>query len=94
MPELTKKQNEDLRHMLGVVSNVKKSNWGYRNYYCAGVGSQDEASFTQLVEAGLATRGRVINEGDSVYFHATEAGMDAIGLTLAQKKRAKEVFNV
>lgn len=90
MPELTKKQTEDLHHMLCAVSNVKKSNWGYRNHYCAGVGSEDEASFTEMEKAGLVARGRVINDGDSVFFHATEAGMDAIGLKPAQKKRAME----
>lgn len=90
MSELTKKQAEDLHHMLGAVSNVKKSNWGYRNHYCAGVGSEDEVSFTEMEKAGLVTRGRVINDGDSVFFYATEAGMDAIGLKPAQKKRAME----
>ncbi|MBP6821522.1 MAG: hypothetical protein KA368_08265 [Acidobacteria bacterium] len=88
--EQAQKWIEDLRHMLGAVSNVKKSNWGYRNHYCAGVGSEDEASFTEMEKAGLVTRGRVINDGNSVFFHATEAGMDAIGLKPAQKKRAME----
>ena len=77
-----------LTHMLGAESHIPKKQWGFRNYYCAGVGTDDESNLTAMVKAGLVVRGRTINDGDSVYFHATVAGMDAIGLTKAQKANA------
>jgi len=79
-----------LMHMLGAESHIKESQWGYRNYYCAGVGSKDEQDLMKLAEIGLVRRGFTINEGEDVYFFATEKGMDAIGLTSKQKARALE----
>jgi len=83
--QITLEQRGYLTHMLGVESNVKKSNWGYRNYYCAEVGGKDERDLMAMAELGLVRRGHTINEGEDVYFFATEIGMDAIGLTVAQK---------
>lgn len=77
-----------LTHMLGAESHIKKSQWGYRNYYCAGVGGKDEQDLIKLANIGLVRRGLTINEGEDVYFFATEKGMDAIGLTTEQKNRA------
>lgn len=85
---LTKEQREYLTHMLGAERHIPKPTWGFRNYFCAGVGTNDEAELMKMAELGLVRRGRTINDGDSVYFHATETGMDAIGLKPAQKKRA------
>ena len=79
-----------LTHMLGAESHVHKSQWGYRNYYCAEVGGKDEQDLMKLAEIGLVRRGFTINEGEDVYFFATEKGMDAIGLTSEQKARALE----
>jgi hypothetical protein len=79
-----------LTHMLGAEWHVSKSQWGYRNYYCAEVGGKDEQDLMKLAAIGLVRRGPTINEGTSVYFFATEKGMDAAGLTREQKARALE----
>jgi len=79
-----------LTHMLGAESHIPKSRWGYRNYYCAGVGGKDEQDLMKLAEIGLVRRGFTINEGEDVYFFATEKGMDAAGLNREQKARALE----
>jgi hypothetical protein len=77
-----------LTHMLGAEPHIRQSQWGYRNYYCAEVGGKDEQDLIKLAEIGLVRRGFAINEGEDVYFFATEKGMDAIGLTSEQKARA------
>lgn len=81
-PRLTSLQIENLRHMLGM--NTKTP--GYRNFFLAGIGSDDEKSFMALVELGYCKRGPEINENEDVYFYATPEGMDAIGLYPAAKK--------
>lgn len=88
MTELTKKQRDYLTHMLGAESHISKRYWGYRNYYCAEVGGKEESDWNEMAMVGLVRRGFTINEGASVYFFATAAGMDAIGLKPAQKRRA------
>lgn len=90
MTEITKEQREYLTHMLGMGKHTAKSLRGYRNRFCAGVGGKDEAALTVMADAGLVERGRTINDGASVYFYATEAGMDAIGMSKAEKRRAME----
>lgn len=87
---MTKEQREYLVHMLGMGSHVKKRNRGYRNMYCASVGGKEEADLIAMAKAGFVRRGFTINEGTSVYYFATEAGMDAIGMSEAEKKRALE----
>ena len=74
---------DNLRHMLGARSTDKKRDWCYRNYYCANVGDE---SMERLAQQGLVIKGA---EGrDQVYWHATEAGCKAIGLTDKQIKKA------
>lgn len=87
---LTREQRSYLTYMLGAELHIEKSRWGYRNYYCAGVGEKDEHDLMEMAELGLVRRGHVINDGESVYFFATEQGMDAIGLTAKQKQNASE----
>jgi hypothetical protein len=86
--EITAEQRSYLTHMLGAESHIRKSNWGYRNYYCAEVGGKDERNLAEMATLGLVRRGHTINEGTDVYFFATEQGMDAIGLTAKQKANA------
>lgn len=83
---------ELVRHMLGVGSHIKKRDWGYRNYFAASDGGSDREALHRLVARGLVVLGRKASPemGGHSYFHATEAGMDAIGLTSAQKRKANE----
>lgn len=71
-----------LRHMLGVASNVAKKDIGFRNYFNSCPGHGDLPSLERLEANGLVRRGR------PDYWHATEAGCRAIGLTDKQIKRA------
>lgn len=73
---------DNLRHMLGVGSNIRKRDWGYRNYYNAS--EQDAVSMRRLEAAGL-----VVNTHRD-YWSATEAGCKAIGL---DQKTIKRVFS-
>lgn len=72
----------NLRHMLGVGSHIAKKDWGYRNYFNAQPGHFDEPSLLRLEASGLVRRGQ------RDYWHATEAGCKAIGLTDKQTKKA------
>jgi hypothetical protein len=49
-----------------------------RNYYCVEVGTPDDEDWRQLVVAGLAQSGRIINDGRDVYYHLTDAGKAAL----------------
>ena len=79
-----------LRHTLGAGRERRKSQHGYRNRFCAGVGSPDYAEFRAMEAAGFAQAGPAINDGTSRYFRATVAGCELIGLSKAATKRAFE----
>lgn len=71
-----------LRHTLGVGSHIHKRDWGHRNYFNAEPGHHAYSSLLRLQASGLLKQG---SRPD--YFHATEAGCKAIGLTPAQIKK-------
>lgn len=79
---------DHLRHMLGATEHKRKSSWGYRNQFCAEINYTDHVTMLEMVAAGLVTPGRIINQGKDMYFHATIAGCEAIGLSKAAIKRA------
>ena len=84
---MTDEQEKKLRHMLGAVpGRYRKNQWGFRNYYCASKGGQDHTDLQQMAADGLVSQGHVGEK--TIYFHATEAGCKAIGLTKAQIDRA------
>ncbi len=84
MSTVTDGDLDKLRHMLGAVSHRPKSSWGLRNYFAAG--SRQLESMWRLMDAGLVTEGSA--GFDLVYFHATLAGCNEIGLSKAAIKRA------
>lgn len=73
---------DNLRHMLGMASNIKPRDYGFRNYYNTSDGGPDNDSMHRLVAMGLVVAGR------PNYFHATEAGCKAVGMNAKQIKRA------
>lgn len=79
---------EILVHMLGAGSHVKRGQHGYRNHFCAGLGSDDHLTLQAMASCRLVRPGRIINDGRDQYFYATEAGCDYIGLSKAAKARA------
>ena len=81
---------DKLRHMLGAGVARRKQDHGFRNYYCASVGSEDHAVMKEMERAGLVGAGRFINNSRDQYFHATADGCKAIGLSKAAIARAFE----
>lgn len=77
-----------LRHTLGARPEQRKANHGYRNRFCASVGSAHWLQFVAMADSGLAETGSLINEGKQQFFSATVAGCKAIGLSRAAIKRA------
>ena len=73
---------DNLRHMLGMASNIKPRDYGFRNYYNTSDGGPDNDSMRRLESMGLVRAGR------PNYFHATEAGCKAVGMNAKQIKRA------
>lgn len=86
--EITGAQRDYLMHMLGYQPPLSRNRIGSRNFYCTEVGGKEEAELMEMAEMGLVKRAYTINEGEDVYFFATESGMDAVGLTAEEKSRA------
>jgi hypothetical protein len=85
--ELTKENEivgdvENLRHMLGVASNIHKRDWGYRNYYNTSDSGPACDSMKRLQALGLVV------PGHRNYWHATKSGCKVAGLSDKQTERA------
>ena len=78
---------ENLRHMLGIGSHIKKRQWGYRNHFAPG--GADIQSMERLEEAGLVRKDRSY-EGTH-YYHATQAGCVTARLKPYQIRKAMEL---
>jgi hypothetical protein len=78
-----------LRHMVGADLLKPRKTWGYRNIYAPG--SSDIASLEHLVSKGYPVRGAKYR--DFHYYHATELGCSAIGLSKAATKRVTAHFS-
>lgn len=85
MEGLTLEDLHILRHMVGM--GEKPRDWGYRNYYATSGGPAKEA-LDRLSTLAYVTKGRA--DETMAYYHATESGCIAAGLTGKQIKRALE----
>ncbi len=88
--EISERWRDLLQHTVGARPDQKKSTHGFRNKFCASVGSENWLEFVAMVDAGLVTTGPTINEGRQQFFFATVEGCKAIGLKPAAIKRAFE----
>lgn len=86
--ELTKSQENKLRHMLGAEpGRYPKRRWGFRNHYaCETINEKCMSELRSMVDAGLLTQGR--SSGKLTFFRATEAGCRAVGMKGAQIRNA------
>lgn len=90
MPNLAHEQHlidvdmENLQHMLGIGSHIKKNRWGYRNHFAPA--GTDIQSMERLEQAGLVYKGRPY--GDAYMYHANESGCRVAGLKPAQIRSA------
>ena len=83
--KLTFAQLENLRHTVGAVSNIKKSDWGYRNHFASSPGSDDDKVMQSLHDLGLVVPSA---QGALNFWHATIPGCEAAGLNKNQSRRA------
>lgn len=84
MTQISDTDMNNLRHMLGTGSHIKKRQWGYRNHFAPA--GEDIGSMERLEIVGLVQKGHSYN--DTHYYHATEAGCAAAGLNRAQTRKA------
>lgn len=83
---MTDEQAGILRHTLGIdysrgkpkAYRPKTFDDCFRNHYCEEVDGRDEPLLESLVSIGLMKRGRLINGGRDLCYHATQAGFDAV----------------
>ena len=81
---ITDKQKHLLQHMLGATENVKKKNWGYRNYFCAEPFTDDFDELVKLQHLGFVWHVNTLIHGD--IFYATRKGAIEIGFKKYQLK--------
>ena len=88
MMDLTKKQTNLLKHMLGADDRYMKKDWGYRNHYCTSDNKEckDRLELEKMEVAGLVTSGEMISKK---FFWATKAGAVAIGFKPYQLRKTK-----
>lgn len=84
--KLTAQQIGILKHAVGFDSRAP----GFRNHFCASVGSDDHLACLMLEDAGMMEAGLRINGGRDQYFLVNRAGGKAIGLGRAAMKRLME----
>lgn len=87
MPTITDKQRQLLQHMLGADSRYRKKQWGFRNHFCASIGSPDDDILIELNQSDLVSPG--IKTETLVFYHATQLGAEAIGFKRYQLKNTR-----
>lgn len=80
--DITEYDLNNIRHMTGAEARYNRKEWGFRNHFCAGEGSQNFLSMQKLLSAGYVTQG--IKQEMSTFFHATKEGCEAIGMNKKQ----------
>ena len=59
----------------------------YRNYFAADLATEDGLVCLSLMEQGLMVKGRRLSDNiEFFYFHATQAGAEAVGLHLPHER--------
>ena len=87
MSELTPEDMDNLRHMLGAELRYHRKQWGFRNHFAPS--PADIPSMKRLEAAGYISEGREYGHMEHFY-HATEAGCKAAGLSKSRIKVALE----
>lgn len=86
--EISTQYADLLRHMLGAGEHYRKSSHGFRNRFCAEIGSDDHNAMLAMARIGLVKAVCKINNDRDELFAATLKGCLAIGLHKAAIKRA------
>lgn len=88
MAGFTERRERLLCAMLGIRAGVKRAHWGYRNFYCANILSNQHDELCEMAAIGLVVPGAFISGGAYQYFHATRAGCEAVGLNESATRKA------
>ena len=78
-----------LRHTIGIDKDVDLTGEPKRNYYAVSVGTDDERELLSMAADGLVKPGRIINDGDTRYFHATAKGIERAREDERERRRAE-----
>lgn len=84
--EVTSKEIELMRHALGIYGCTKRSNWGFRNHFCADSGTQDDLILQSLARRGFVRCNARPRTGMNFY-QCTVAGCSAAGLGKTKSKK-------
>jgi len=82
----TKTQRELMAHAIDAERRIKnklkrrnrQDDDEFRNYFCAEIGSDDDATVAELCKLGLMRKGPTINSGRDYYAYVTEAGIKEV----------------
>lgn len=85
-PAVSDSDLRKLNHMLGIDNATPAAKWGYRNHFATCPGSPDHECMQRLMAAGLVRQGQQAPK--MFFYHATETGCRAAGLTEVGIKRA------
>ena len=88
---LDKRYTEIIIHMTGSKYPSPKRQWGWRNYFAAGVDSPDHKTLLEMESQGLVVAAKNApcwQDSSLQYFYATEKGCLEAGLSKAATKRA------
>jgi len=92
-PEVARRWMDLILHATGTERSVPKSQRGYRNYYCADIGSLEFEDCCEMVRRGLMVAGRWINNRKDRVFHATRKGCEFAGIDHATIDEAVRIFS-
>jgi tRNA A37 N6-isopentenylltransferase MiaA len=73
--------------MLGADSRYKKKQWGFRNHFCASVGTADDIELKEMEKLGLVKHRQY--DKNQVYYFATKKGAVQIGFKPYQLKNTR-----
>ncbi len=79
------RHRELLQHTLGAGRRYLKKHWGFRNHFCASVGTVDDITLQEMEGLGLVKSG--VDSDERRFYHATKDGAIAIGFKPYQLKK-------
>ncbi|MDD4892757.1 MAG: hypothetical protein PHH73_01995 [Candidatus Rickettsiella isopodorum] len=68
-----------------MLTVVTKKQWGFRNHFCASIGSLDDIELSEMEKIGLVKSANRSEE--QVFYFATKAGAEAIGFKPYQLRK-------
>ena len=79
-PKMQAAYENIIRQALGCHAQRPKSQWGFRNHYCAGVGTEGHNTCKEMLRLSYLEPFGFTTDGGSQYFRVTLRGMVNLGL--------------